>query len=303
MICLLCKIFESGDIMRLHLPIQPVLKITALNECKDSHFYHPRYFPGEFHPFWELVYVLDGEVQAVVDENIYTIGGGDMVIYNPMAFHSLWTMDHIDAHVFIIGFSLDGEGLASLDSGAYTLNPAQQTEIEQLLEFLRRFIPKEKGHLLEEMVSKRETLTTQTHIFANKLEIFLLSLIDNLTPLSHGIVSYSAYAQTYRTIVTELSANLEGWITTKEIAAKLHCSTAHVNQVFARYSDIGVHKYLLKLKIAAAIRMLYENVSVSDISTRLGFSNQNYFSSVFKRETGFSPTQYVRLNTDSTLPL
>lgn len=289
--------------MRLHLPIQPILEITALNECKDSHFCHPRSFAGEFHPFWELVYVLDGKVQVVVDENIYTICSGDMVIYEPMAFHSLWTVEGVDAHVLIIGFSLSGSGLSTLKNGAYTLSTAQQAEAEQLLTFLHSFIPREKGHLLEEIVSKQEAYTTQIHIFANKLEIFLLSLVNNLNLLTHEKVSYSAYAQTYRVIVTELNASLESWITTKEIAAKLHCSTAHINQVFARYSDIGIHKYLLKLKIAAAIRMLYKNIPVSEISAHLAFSNQNYFSYVFKRETGFSPTQYVRHNADPVLPL
>ena len=289
--------------MRLHLPIRPILEITALNECKDSHFRHPRSFPGEFHPFWELVYVLDGKVQVVVDENIYTVSSGDMVIYEPMAFHSLWTVENVDAHVLIIGFSLNGEGLSDLKSGAYTLNATQQTEATELLTYLHSFIPNEVGHLLEEMIPNQDAYATQIYLFAKRLEMFLLSLISNLNPLTHGTISYSAHAQTYRTIVTELNANLEGWITTKEITEKLGCSTAHINQVFARYSDIGIHKYLLKLKIAAAIRMLHKNTPVSEISARLAFSNQNYFSSVFKRETGFAPTQYIQQNTDSSLPL
>lgn len=280
--------------MKTHVPIQPILKITALDECMDANFRHPYYFPGEFHPFWELVYVIDGKMQAAINENLYTMQKGDLILYKPMEFHRLWTIDDADIHALVIGFTASGELLSALENGAYILTSDQQRQAEQLLGFLHSFLPHGKRHLLKELLLNWDQNAANIHIFLNNLENFLITLAAHPNHLVRKNVYDSVEAQTYCSIVAQLNTHIESWITTDEIAQNLHCSPAHVNRVFSRYSDIGVHKYLLKLKIAAAIRMLRENVPVSEISARLAFSNQNYFSSAFKRETGFSPTQYIR---------
>lgn len=280
--------------MKIHVPFQPVLEITALDECMDATFCHPYYFPGEFHPFWEMLYVSEGKLQVAINEDIYTLQEGDLILYKPMEFHRVWSVEGTDSRAFIVGFCARGALLSALESGAYSLSALQQEKILALQEHLYSFLPRGKRHLLKQMLEHWEESTALIHIFVNDLESFLLSLTSHPKALARKAVTDSTEAQTYRAIVAELNAHLESWITTEEIAEKLHCSPAHINRTFARYSDIGVHKYLLKLKIASAIRMLRNGMPVAEVSAQLAFSNQNYFSSAFKRETGFSPTQYIR---------
>lgn len=40
--------------------------------------------------------------------------------------------------------------------------------------------------------------------------------------------------------------------------------------------------------------MLAQNESVSAVARKSGFEDYNYFSKVFKRETGLSPSQYKK---------
>lgn len=289
--------------MKIHIPIRPILEITALDECMDARFAHPYYFQGEFHPFWELVYVLDGKLQAAINENVYTLEKGDMLLYRPMEFHRLWSVDNADIHAFIVGFSARGDLLSSLENGAYTLTPRQQQEIEGLLSTLHSFIPKGKRQLLKRMLEHWQENIATIHIFINSLGSFLIQLAGTAQPLIQRIISNDRNARLFRAVVAELNASLEEWISTEEIARRLHCSPAQINRVFARFSDVGVHKYLLKLKIAAAIRMLRQELPVSEVSAKLAFSNQNYFSTVFKRETGFSPSQYAQVETEPSLLL
>lgn len=285
--------------MKIHVPFQPILEITALDECMNANFRHPYYFPGEFHPFWELVYVLDGKMQVAIGKDIYTMHKGDIVLYKPMEFHRLWTVDNTDIHAFVVGFSAKGDMLSVLESGTYVLTNEQQMEIEALFHYLHTFTPKDKTHLLQQMAKQWNENIAQIHRFINNLENFLISLATQPRTLTQKTVAESSQAQSYCSIVAELNAHIRSWITTEDIAAKLHCSPAQVNRIFARYSDIGVHKYLIKLKIATAIQMLRDDIPISEISAQLAFSNQNYFSSVFKRETGFSPSQYLKQNTDA----
>ena len=48
-------------------------------------------------------------------------------------------------------------------------------------------------------------------------------------------------------------------------------------------------------RIRNAQRLLHNlNLSMSDIAELVGFSNQNYFTKVFKKQTGIAPSQYRR---------
>lgn len=62
-------------------------------------------------------------------------------------------------------------------------------------------------------------------------------------------------------------------------------------------STIGITplEYLTKIRITKAKDyLLATNLSVSEIAEALGFSNQNYFCRIFKKNTGLSPTQYIK---------
>lgn len=55
---------------------------------------------------------------------------------------------------------------------------------------------------------------------------------------------------------------------------------------------MGVIHYFNHLKIMAATEMLKNGLTVKETATALGFANQNYFSTVFKRITWSAPTHY-----------
>ncbi|WP_010665291.1 hybrid sensor histidine kinase/response regulator transcription factor [Marinilabilia salmonicolor] len=55
----------------------------------------------------------------------------------------------------------------------------------------------------------------------------------------------------------------------------------------------GVNNYINEYKINFASRMLKEtDLSIAEISFKLGFSSQGYFSTLFKQQTGYSPKKY-----------
>ncbi|MBQ2754988.1 MAG: helix-turn-helix transcriptional regulator, partial [Clostridia bacterium] len=61
---------------------------------------------------------------------------------------------------------------------------------------------------------------------------------------------------------------------------------------FTKCTGIGIKTYFNKLKVNKAKVLLKEGNSVSDTAYALGFTDQNYFSTMFKRITGNPPTFY-----------
>jgi len=281
-------------------PVTPVLQITALNNCLTVHFPHPYYFPGEFHPFWEMVYATDGTFRAAANEKVYTMKKGDVIFHKPMEFHRLWSLEHQDLHAYIIGFCATGSLLEQLEDGAFVLSPDQQTRLEAVMEYASTNFPRAEHYGMQDhlrtMESEQAEKQVQIQTYTELLKLFLLSLTSDAAPLKVKSLSNSDDSRLYRNIVELLAGNLRGWISTEEIARQLHYSPTRIKRTFAKYSDIGIHKYLLKLKTAEAIRLLCKGLPCSEVSNILGFSNQNYFSTVFKREIGCSPSTYIQLH-------
>ncbi len=61
-------------------------------------------------------------------------------------------------------------------------------------------------------------------------------------------------------------------------------------------TGIGVGDYINKIKIEKAIYLLTQTeLSMIEISEKLGFTNQGYFSTTFKQATGYSPSKYKKI--------
>lgn len=279
------------------LPVSPVLQITTLNNCLTANFHHPYYFRGEFHPFWEMVYAKEDCFCVAGGDKVYTMRKGDVIFHKPMEFHRLWSMDSKDVHAYIIGFCAEGGMLEQLEDRAFELNHRQQAQLEEIMHFASTAFPRIKrggmnNHLVT-MSENRNELSVQLQVFVDQFQLFLLSLAYDSSPLTAKEISDSEDTRLYQQIVRLLTEHTRDWITEKEISQQLCYSQSRIKRTFAMFSDVGIHKYLLKLKTAEAIRLLHDGLPCSEISRLLGFSNQNYFSTVFKRETGTAPSRYA----------
>lgn len=78
-----------------------------------------------------------------------------------------------------------------------------------------------------------------------------------------------------------------------QLAQSCHMSVSHFSRQFKKQYGLSPHAYHLFLKIESAKNLLTEtSLSVADIATSLGFDDPLYFSRVFKRACGLSPTKY-----------
>ncbi len=78
-----------------------------------------------------------------------------------------------------------------------------------------------------------------------------------------------------------------------EIAAKLYISKSSVYREFEKFYGGTPYQYVLNHKIERAKSLLQRtNYSIADIAERLAFSDEFYFSNLFKRKTGLSPSAY-----------
>ena len=79
-----------------------------------------------------------------------------------------------------------------------------------------------------------------------------------------------------------------------EVAAVFGISPNYLSQLFGKYSDMGFSEYINTCKISESKRLLTEgNLKVYEVAEMLGFESAFYFSKVFKKVEGVSPTEYL----------
>ena len=84
---------------------------------------------------------------------------------------------------------------------------------------------------------------------------------------------------------------MQGEIDVNEYAKSVGLSKDRFSVLFKQHFSYPPYKYQLMLKMDEAAALLqHTDLPVNKISDMLGFSNQLYFSSAFKKQTGIPPT-------------
>lgn len=83
-----------------------------------------------------------------------------------------------------------------------------------------------------------------------------------------------------------------------DFAEQMHLSPNYLNKICKEETGKTAGEIIRKRIIIEAQRLLhYTNDSVNEISDKLGFEHVSYFITMFKRETGFPPEKFRRIDT------
>ena len=86
-------------------------------------------------------------------------------------------------------------------------------------------------------------------------------------------------------------------IAISDVIEKSHYSQRHFIRLFSAAYGMTPQRYLLDVRIRHASAMLKESVlPVTEVALRCGFDDSNYFSRVFRKYTGRSPSEYRTQN-------
>ena len=263
--------------------VDNIFKIKTLYTA-FTHQYDNDYFTmGESHNFYEIVIVTDGEIGVTAGSDVFVLKKGQAVIHEPMEFHRLWSEGNSNPDIII--FSFAASNTPKLNSKIFEINDLSAPAY--ILKQLQKAFVFSGGINVRGIVSEN---TPDYQLAVKSLELFLLSLFSQkfITKPTRKTIS----AKNYSTIVTILENNIDKNLSVPDIAALCNMSIPNLKKTFSAYSGIGIMNYFNRLKITAAETMLKNGMTVSETADALGFSNQNYFSTVFKRISGFSPLEY-----------
>lgn len=176
----------------------------------------------------------------------------------------------------VLYFAADGALLEAL-LGAYSLRDAHhisglncRTEIEAIL----RLAKQGDGELHPKAAVITHAILSAIAGKLNKLNIQM-------------------YSPDVQKIKSFLDNHVESTIRIKILCDLVFKSPAHVNRMFKHEVGASPYEYYLNRKIELARHLLsYPGMRVKEVAARLCFTDQYYFSRLFKQKTGIFPRAY-----------
>ncbi|MBF9017295.1 MULTISPECIES: response regulator [unclassified Oceanispirochaeta] len=168
----------------------------------------------------------------------------------------------------------------------------RQTYVYQALIQISRKISEKTGfyRLWEEILTdklqlleNRDTASLKLH-FLSILEQFLDKIKDRKESRQDLIV---------KRVMIYVEDQYENTISLEDLAESLNLSPSHISKVIKKTTGQNLPEILNKFRINKAMQLLREELfSIKEITYRVGYNSQHYFSRIFKRETGFSPSDF-----------
>ncbi len=228
---------------------------------------------------YEFHYFISGDGSFKNGTATWSIRPGSLHLTPPGCVHQILATNlRKPITYFAVLFSADGDA-----------------ELERLLE-----------RAMGELARPTDIGTSHRFFFADLMERNSSGQADLVEAARHSFIAFiyellagapSAYGSAENAHVEKaiaiMQANIEGNIDLDALCGRLGLSCEHFVRLFGQRMRMPPMRYYARLKIEAARAMLSStNLSVGDISEKLGFASQFGFSRTFKSVAGLSPSDY-----------
>lgn len=223
------------------------------------------------HDVLELCYCIKGEhiINIGEDTNALTFRSYDMVGYLPQCEHQGVLFDSQETIVIW----LDIPHNANLPKCSFKIGDSNG-----VLRWLCENIYLE--------FSSRHSKCTELLI------CYIKSLILNIIRILESNKD-CALQDSLNFLLEYINKNCSVDISLEQMSNILNISKSYLHKVFKQYTGVTPLQYLQDTRISTAKNLLKKTeLSIQDVSFKVGYNDQRYFSRIFKNATGFSPSTW-----------
>ncbi len=281
------------------VPIRPEIEISGFHSIYyfefDKNFYHP----PERHDFWEMVYVDNGRINAIVDGIGITLERGQVIFHQPLEMHS-HIANHVDAsNVVVVSFACRSPLMSAFNKKIFSLEKGPQKVLSLFLAEARNAL----GQISGEYENKSPLDFSHAKQGSVQLmQCYLVEFLFSLIRSDDASVQAMQHTPDARLMAeSSLVDSIENFIEahmTEPPSLPLLCdhfsiSRTYLCRIFKESTGTSPVDYWIALKIKEAKKLIRQgNQNMTQISELLGYSSIHHFTRMFKRVTGLSPTGY-----------
>lgn len=253
-------------------------------------------FLWHWHPEIEVTLVTRGEMIYKVNDCVFHVKEGEGIFGNSNTLHA--------------GEMLDGKDCAYT---SITFEPKLIYGYENSLIYTRYVTPVLKNHAMPAIhfdlsekwhIKALEAVKNIIIIKREKNPAYELNIVAELQKFWRQIYLYhdtcpkdmpedKCNFERIRKMLSYIEKNYMEKLTLREIAAQIHLCESECSRLFKKHMNVSLFEFILQYRIEKSMEyLLNTNDSIAKIAESVGFNDSNYYTKVFRKLKGCSPTKY-----------
>lgn len=232
------------------------------------------------HHFTEIFYVVDGKgLFMLKDQPHLPIEKGDLIIIPPHMEHTERSVSGRPLEYYVLG--IDGIALLSEDQNPYNHMRCNFSSTE--------FI----DILFKQMLHEMHNHDYGDNTICQKLLEILLIKIVRLQHLQPVATTTKRMSKECAKIKEYLDTHYAEHITLDSLTNLTHMNKYYMAHSFTKYTGLSPIQYLNEVRLKTACGLLEKtDLSISDISSTIGFSSPSYFTQSFHKKYQITPIKF-----------
>ena len=256
---------------------------------------------NHWHTEIEFVYLQDNQCQVYINNEMYRLRAGDIMMAAPGDIHGIVASDH---HRIVIQFELDILKTLYFSGDEIRVIREKLESLERVSLFWPENVRQDVAAILGRLYDIRDDGRPELG-YKIQVQALLFQLIEicwTRIPASEVQTEKARLLQNKKVLDNlEKVFNLVrdrymDDLHPEDAAALLNITPNHFIKYWKKYSNVSFHTYLNEYRVSQAIALLYNsNELISDIAFKVGFRSLKTFNRVFKAVTGSKPCEYRKL--------
>lgn len=289
---LLQSVKRESKLTKNHFPFEIIHNGMPINSMSIFHW----------HEFLEISYIEEGEGVYEIEDKLFPVKKGDIVIINGIERHRVTYQEGNSLYETVIHF--DPELIWSKEDLA--MNNGYMKLFSKGANFINR--PKlddDEQNLLAQLISdivieSNYKKPYYQHVIKSKLLLLIAYLLrqGGTRPVNEiEVVLKRNNIERIEKILEYIHENYKDRISLEQVARAFYMNSSYFSEYFKKNMGINFLDYLVKIRINEAIKMLQDNrLNTTEIAYNCGFNNISSFYNAFKKITGTNPGKYSQKN-------
>ncbi|MBQ9965619.1 MAG: helix-turn-helix transcriptional regulator [Clostridia bacterium] len=255
-------------------------------------------FDGEYHDFWEMVYVDKGNVAITRDGEEIVLAQGEVIFHRPNEFHTIRAFESAP-NFFVISFVSSSLSMKYFERFCSTLKKMHKSLLTSIIKEAE-----ESYHIpgndpdLRKLRRRKDAPLGSERLIKSYLEQLLIYLLRSKEEAENTVIlpPLSEEKPLVSALKDYIHTRREENIKIDEICRAFGYSKSFLSHLFREHTGSSLAAFSIAQKMERAKELLRDDsFNITQISAKLSFENPQYFARVFKRECGMTPTEWKQL--------
>lgn len=247
------------------------------------------------HDFFEIYFLISGEVTYVIEGKSYTLKPWDIILINNKELHKP-IINHGSIYERIVIW-VDPDFISKISTSDSDLNMCFESTLKnkynllrpgtEILNIIKVILGKLNRILFTDSFGSeilKELYLTELIVFLNRAytDTDLVDIGDDVT-----------YNSKINEIINYINQNLAKDLSLDVLSSRFYSSKYHLLREFKKHTGYTPHEYITLKRLITSKELLRSGMSITDVCHECGFNNYSNFIRSFTNTFNISPKKYA----------